>query len=134
MTQQASFEFDGKKIPIELDVKMVMGDLAKKFDLRILSMFTDDTIVEAAMRKLVFHDEETLKLMHYFIEKQTSMSYDSMCNKMTNLDILDEFREAFWAAVVNFSGPLKKQALLEIWKMFKDELRQFKSQQNTSDA
>lgn len=130
-----TFTFDGKKITVRITMPMVLGDLTKRFNLNLLTMFADDSMVEQAMRHLVFHDEETLQLMHFFIEKETTMSYQAMLERMTNLDVLDEFREAFWAAVVNFSGPLKKQALMEIWQMFKTELRNFKAQQpSTSDA
>jgi len=126
MSETPTFTFDGKRIPIVINMKMVVGELNKKFNLNVLGMFASDILVEQTMRELVFEDEKTLQLMHFFLEKEVTISYDSMLNKMENLDVLDEFREAFWAAIVNFSGPLKKQALLEIWQIFKRELKEFK--------
>lgn len=129
-----TFTFDEKKVPVRITVPMAMTELPKLFDIKIIGMFASDEQVIAAMRELVLDDDKALRLMHFFIEKHTSMSFESMIEKMKNLDVVDEFREAFWAAVVNFSGPLKKQIILDMWTEFKKELKEFDLAQKLSGA
>lgn len=129
------FKVGDQKYKVKITTGMAMKELPELFDMNILSMFCSEERMQQAMNKMVFDDEGALKLMHYFIEKSGhSISMERMIEDMPDLSVLDEFRDAFWAGVVNFSGPLKKKVLMDMWKQFKEELKTADLTKNVSDA
>lgn len=118
------FEFNKKRYEVRITMKEAYGVLKTKFDLNIISMFASEAQMQAAMINLILDDEKTMQLMYFFIERATpAITFDDMVNLMEDLSILDSFRNAFWAAIVNFSSPLKKETLRGMWELLKKEMQ-----------
>jgi len=127
------FELKGRKYPIKINYKQSLEVLPDKFGIRLSKIFTDGDAAADTMQKLILDDEATLKLCWHYIEEHTDLNYSEFLDIMEGKD-LERFREDFWAAVVNFSGPLKKNLLIEMWTMFKRDLKKAELASMTSDA
>jgi hypothetical protein len=128
------FKLGDKRYKLKITMGMATKDLPDKFDMDILSMFCSEERMQQAMQKMVFDDSGALRLMHYFVEKESGFTYERMLEDLSDLAVVDEFRDAFWAAIVNFSGPLKKKILMQMWQEFKKELKEADLAKNDSDA
>jgi hypothetical protein len=127
----ALFEFAGTKYKIEISPMMAYKDLPDRFNINLLKMFADAQSNESAMQDIIMDDNNMLHLMFYFLEKNgTKLTFEDMLNAMENLTILDEFRDAFWAAIINFSPPLKKGIIRETWEQIKKEMKNPESIKN----
>lgn len=118
----AKFEFNGDTILIQLDLKTVYS-IRDKFDFNVMKLFIEDEKAAHQIQRLALDEEFAIELCWFMIEKQVKYSKEKFIENVSDLSVLDQFREAFWAAVVNFSNPLKKAALLQMWKEFKKEVR-----------
>jgi hypothetical protein len=133
------FKLEDKEYPITINYLMALQDLPEKFGIDLTKIFTDPEKAEDTMNALILDDEKGLRLAWYFVEKSAvGMEWEDFLQKM-NGKVLETFREDFWSAVVNFSGPLKKNLLTELWTGFKREIKKAKfdelmSQPQTSDA
>lgn len=121
----AKFTFGGKQYPITITWSSAYNTLPEKFDIEILKLFINEEQTQKTIQSLLADDELALKLCWFYIEPQVQFDWDKF------LELLDEepeaienFRETFWAAVVNFSSPQKKGVLLEMWKIMKREMKQ----------
>jgi hypothetical protein len=121
----SKFTFHEKAYPIVITWSSAYNSLPEKFGIEILKLFVDEQLTQQTTHRLLVDDDLALRLCWSFIEPQVSYDWDKF------LELLDEepeaienFREAFWSAVINFSSPQKKGVLLEIWKMLKRELKQ----------
>jgi hypothetical protein len=119
------FSFNGKQYPIVIKWTTAFSVLPEKFDIEILKLFVDDQLTQQTASRLLVDDELALRLFWYYLEPQVEFNWDKF------LELLDEepeavenFREAFWSAVVNFSSPQKKGILGDMWKMLKKEMKQ----------
>lgn len=117
------FELNKIKYPITINYYESIKVLPQKFGVSLTRMFVDQDEANETMVSLTMDDEKTLALAWYYVEQTASgMDEDDFLKVMTGKD-LERFRDAFWQAVVNFSGPLKKPLLEEIWKDFKKSLK-----------
>lgn len=121
------FKVGAIDIPIKINWMLALTELPEQFDIRICKLFdpqhTDGT--QDLMQKLLLDDEYTLKLCWFFVSRKSEMTYDTFLNELDSSHNLESFREAFWAAAVNFSGPLKKGLMIEAWKEMKREVKNF---------
>lgn len=127
------FEFRGKKYPITINYLESLRTLPEKFNINLTKIFTDGEAAAETMQSLVLDDEKTLNLAWHYIHEHTDMEFTDFLSTMTGKD-LERFREDFWSAVVNFSGPLKKRLLLELWEQFKRDLKKAEFQNEESEA
>jgi hypothetical protein len=81
--------------------------------------------------KLLLDDQYSLDLAGYFATK-AGHDWEKIQDKITDLNFLSEFQEAFWAAIVNFSNPLKKDLLIKIWTLLKKEIKHLKLENEPS--
>lgn len=133
--EQAVFELAGKRYQVQITMSDAYKELPKRFGLELLKMFANEEKCQETMQELIFDEDKTLHLMHMYIERQNGMmTFDTMLEQLENLTVLDSFRDAFWAAIVNFSGPLKKQVLIQIWEQFKKELKEVRTSRPQSDV
>ena len=129
----AKFTLNNKIHVIKIDLK-TQYQLIDKFDFNILKLFLDENITRQVMLKLLIDTEFCLDLMWYFIEKKVDYSKDTMLEYVGTADGLEEFKEAVWASVVNFSSRLIRPMLIEMWSALKHELRVFKIDSETSQT
>ena len=115
------FEFQGQQYTIEINY-WESTKVLPEYGIFLGTMFTDEEAAAKTMQNLGLDDEAALRLAWKYVEPTTSMSEETFYKTM-NGEQLDKFREAFWAAVVNFSGALKKNLLVELWSEFKKELK-----------
>jgi len=116
------FQFDNKDFKIDIRWKMATEILPDKFGVEILKLFVNQEAVNASMQRMLLDDLLVCKMMWFFIEEETSMTYDQYVDKMS-ISYLDTFREAFWTEVANFFGSAKRKLILDMWEMFKKELK-----------
>lgn len=116
------FEFKDKKYPLEINYYESIKTFPDKFGINLGKIFTDEVAASETMQALIFDDERTIDLAWYFINEKTDMTFDDFLKKLTGKE-LEQFREDFWSAVVNFSPRLKQDLLRELWNQFKKDLK-----------
>jgi hypothetical protein len=127
------FELKGVKYPIKMNYRESLMILPEKFGINLCKIFTDGDAAANTMQALILDDELTLKLAWYYIEEKASFDWEEFLELMEGKD-LERFREDFWAAVVNFSGVLKRNLLQEMWNQFKRDLKKAELMNTTSDV
>ena len=127
------FEFKKGKYPIELTYWQALKVLPDKFGINLCKIFTDGEAAGETMQSLVLDDECCLRLAWHYVNETASFTEEEFLQQMTGSD-LERFREDFWAAVINFSGPLKRNLLTELWNQFKRDLKKVELPNETSGA
>lgn len=127
------FTLNKKIYVIRIDLK-TNYQLTEKFDFNILKLFLDEAVTRQAMLKLLLDTEFCIDLMWFFIEKKVDFNKDTMLEYIDTAAGLDEFKEAVWASVINFSSPLIRKMLIEMWGQLKHELKNFKIDLETSTS
>jgi hypothetical protein len=126
------FSFQGQEYVITLGYYDAINVLPEKFDLHLVKLFVDQQALLKTINGLLADDEKALQLMWFYMQESASFEWDDLLKKVSSSDI-NTFREAFWAEVVNFSGPLKKTPLMDLWKMAKTELKKMTFDELSSD-
>jgi len=127
------FEFRGKKYPIDITYYQSIKILPEKFGINLSKIFTDGEVAADTMQTLILDDEKTLDLCWHYLNEKTEIEFDEFLEIISGKD-LERFREDFWAAVVNFSSPLKKKLLQDLWSQFKRDLKKADLTMETSDV
>ena len=127
------FQFDRQEYPINITYYDAIKVLPEKFGISLTKIFTSEDEAQQTMQSLVIDDEKTLALAWHYVHETASFEEDEFLRKITGKD-LEQFREDFWSAVVNFSGPLKRNLLREIWNQFKRDLKAAVLPNETSNA
>ena len=127
------FEFRGKKYPIDITYYQSIKILPEKFGINLSKIFTDGEVAADTMQTLILDDEKTLDLCWHYLNEKTEIEFDEFLEVISGKD-LERFREDFWAAVVNFSSPLKKKLLQDLWSQFKRDLKKADLTMETLDV
>lgn len=127
------FELNNTKYPITLNYLQCLRVLPERFGISLTKIFTDNDAAVKTMEALVLDDERTLQLAWFYIEPTASIDEEAFLELVDGRD-LERFREAFWQAVVNFFGPLKRNVLTDLWNQFKRDLKKAELQSGTSDS
>jgi hypothetical protein len=125
------FTLNKKVHVIRIDLK-TQYQLVDKFDFNILKLFLDEQLTRETMLKLLIDTEFAIELCWFFIEKKVDYNKETMLEYLDSAAGLDEFKEAVWAAIVNFSSPLIRKMLVEMWGQLKHELKTFNLDLETS--
>lgn len=121
----AKFTFGGKTYPIAITWSLAHSTLPEKFNIEILKLFVDETTTQRTINNLLMDDDLALRLCWFFIEPQISYDWDRFLSLLDEeTEAVDNFREVFWGAVINFSSPQKRGVLEDMWKIMKRELKQ----------
>lgn len=108
--------------------------LEKQFGLKLADFFVDNEKTMEAVQKLILEDEFTIDLLWYYFSNQHKVTREVMEEQITSLDLLDQFREQFWAAVINFTSAHKKKILLDLWDQVKKQIKKFDVAEMISNA
>jgi hypothetical protein len=108
--------------------------LEKQFGLKLADFFVDNEKTMEAVQKLILEDEFTIDLLWYYFSNQHKVTREVMEEQITSLDLLDHFREQFWAAVINFTSAHKKKILLDLWDQVKKQIKKFDVAEMISNA
>ena len=118
---QTKFTVDGRDYSIQLNYWKAAVELPEKHGINIVSMFSNEEEALSTMQSLALDDMLVIDLMIYFMgedkEKETLL-------KSLIPEEVEQFREKFWDAVAAFSGPLKRELVLKMWRMLKTEIKQ----------
>jgi hypothetical protein len=121
----SKFTFGDKTYPIIVTWSLAYNTLPEKFNIEILKLFVDEQLTQATTHRILVDDDLALRLCWFFLEPQVSYDWDKFLELLDQEpEAVENFRESFWSAVVNFSSPQKKGVLIEMWKLLKRELRQ----------
>ena len=127
------FTVDKQRYTIALTWWKAINVLPEQFSISITKILSDNEQATETLNTLVLDDEKTLKLMWHFMEPTASMEMEQFLTIVSTPEI-EAFREAFWAEVVNFSGSLKKNILLQMWDQFKRDLKTTDVQQRMNSV
>lgn len=116
------FPFDGKDYKLEIKYRLATEVLPDKFEIELLKLFVNNEAANSTMQRMLLDDRLVERVLWFFLEEQTSLTHDQFIDKMS-IDALDTFREAFWVEVSNFFGSAKRKLILDMWEMFKKELK-----------
>ena len=123
----AKFTFSGKTYPVSINWSLAHATLPEKFNIEILKLFVDETTTQKTINNLLLDDDLALRLCWFFIEPQISYDWEKFLSLLDEeTEAVDNFREVFWGAVINFSSPQKRGFLEDMWKIMKRELKQLK--------
>lgn len=114
------YVFNDVQFEIELTVKEAFR-LKTEQGINLLKLFEGNNLDEFSMM-LSFDDEKVIDLWWDVICSKFS-DREACVDKLTR-DDLTKFKEAYWAAVVNFSDPAAKPILLEVKKRLPGLLKQ----------
>ncbi len=121
----AKFTFHGKTYPISINWTMAYNTLPEKFGIELLKLFVDNQTTQDIAQKVLVDDSLTLNLCWFFIEPHVSFEFEKFLELLDEEpEGIDNFREVFWGAVVNFSSAHKRGMLKEIWDLLKKEMKQ----------
>jgi hypothetical protein len=121
----SKFSFNDKTYPIIVTWSLAYNTLPEKFNIEILKLFVDEQLTQQTTNRILVDDDLCLRLCWFFIEPQVQFDWDKFLELLDQEpEAIENFRETFWSAIVNFSSPQKKGVLLEIWKMLKKEMKQ----------
>lgn len=121
----AKFTFSGKTYPIAITWSLAHATLPEKFNIEILKLFVDEATTQRTINNLLMDDDLALRLCWFFIEPQISYDWEKFLSLLDEeTEAIDNFREVFWGAVINFSSPQKRGVLGDMWKIMKRELKQ----------
>ena len=135
------YTFMGKEYPIVIEIPQAFTFKAE-FGVNLLKIFEGDNMNELTVT-LALDDEKIIEIWWWFIGKKMGSDAQARENAIDKLtrESLNEFKEALWAAIVNFSDPAMKPALIELKQRLPellkkqisrlmDELENESSQQN----
>jgi hypothetical protein len=121
----SKFSFNDKTYPIIVTWSLAYNTLPEKFNIEILKLFVDEQLTQQTTNRILVDDDLCLRLCWFFIEPQVQFDWDKFLELLDQEpEAIENFRETFWSAIVNFSSPQKKGVLLEIWKLLKKEMKQ----------
>lgn len=101
---------------------MAVVTIPELFGIQITKVFSGGDTANETLQSLCLDDEKCLKLFHWCLGGEDELSFEDFLKGVDGSQ-LSKFREDFWAEVVNFSDPLKKQILQELWKQYRKEVR-----------
>jgi hypothetical protein len=121
----SKFSFNEKSYPIVITWSLAYNTLPEKFNIEILKLFVDEQLTQSTTNRILVDDDLALRLCWFFLESQVTYDWDKFLELLdSEPEAIENFRETFWSAIVNFSSPQKKGVLLEIWKVLKREMKQ----------
>ena len=125
------FVVDGKTYPIRIVWKDARF-IAAEYDYNILKLFIDEEMTNKVMMALLVDNELVINLCWYFLRDKVEYTQDDLLEYLPTPAHFEEFREAMWAAIVNFSSPQLRGVLVEGWKQTKRQLKALKKELETS--
>jgi hypothetical protein len=121
----SKFSFNDKTYPIVITWSLAYNTLPEKFNIEILKLFVDEQLTQQTTNRILVDDDLCLRLCWFFIEPQVQFDWDKFLELLDQEpEAIENFRETFWSAIVNFSSPQKKGILGDMWKMLKKEMKQ----------
>lgn len=113
--------FDDIKFEIEITISEAYR-LKSEFEINLLNMFEGNNLDHLATN-LTLNDELAIELWWDTIKSKYTSEDRIKCIDKLSRESLDNFKEAYWAAIVNFSPRAGKDTLLDLKKHLPELLR-----------
>lgn len=99
--------------------------LQDKLGINLLNLFEGNNL-EMLITQILLNDEFALKCWWYFVDKKLQSSdptsaYNNAIDTLTPTQ-LSEFKDAFWAAIISFFDPIRREMLIQTRAGFKEIL------------
>lgn len=105
-----TFKFKESKIPLEITFKEAYK-LLPKYDIKILGLLVEDNIA-TTLQTIITDDLKMLGLWYEFIKDHTAGTFEDLVDELTPGDF-KSFKETLWTAIVNFTDPQLRPALVK---------------------
>lgn len=105
-----TFKFKESKIPLEITFKEAYK-LLPKYDIKILGLLVEDNIA-TTLQTIITDDLKMLSLWYEFIKDHTAGTFEDLVDELTPGDF-KSFKETLWTAIVNFTDPQLRPALVK---------------------
>jgi len=115
-----SFQFQKRNYNIKLGVLEAMETLPQ-MGVHPLSLVSDMTKTNDTLLTVMLDDEKAVQLMFHYLKKDSEIPWEKFLEQVEMSEI-QAFKESFWHELLNFSGPLKKEALIQFKAELKKEL------------
>lgn len=116
----AIYKYNGTEFPIEIKVGKAI-DWKHKFGINLLNLFEEENL-EAFAQLMSLNDEKMIEVWWEVVSTKFS-DREKQIDELTR-DDLTAFKEALWAAIVNFSDRDAKPVLLEFKKQLPGLIKQ----------
>lgn len=132
---QHSFTFKGSKIPLDVDFGKA-HKVFPKHGLHILGLLVDENINKTLLTILT-DDLQMLNLWYHYVKDLYPSDFEELIDDLTTVDF-KSFKDALWAAIVNFTDPQLRAALIkgreEIERQLAKTFRNLKLKEPSSDT
>jgi len=127
-----SFKYYGleNSSPITIEIEpftigFASKTLQEKLGVNLLNVF-DGNNLEGLITQILLNDEFALKCWWFFVDKKLqtldpASAYDKAIDTLTPIQ-LGEFKDAFWAAIISFFDPIRREMLIQTRAGFKEIL------------
>ncbi len=116
------FELGTEKHTVKLNFDDIEGKL-KDFGIDVIELFTKEEEADKFLSRFMMDDMFAADIMLFYVNKtHPEMQKKDLLRTMGSFEPLDGFRNAFWGGIVNFSSPLKKTILTQMWEKMKQML------------
>jgi hypothetical protein len=112
MNNTATYVFNNVTFPIEIKVSDAFR-IKADHGINLLQMFEGDNLDKLSLT-LTFNDEKVIDIWWDYVS--TKFTDREKCIDLLTRDDLTKFKEAFWAAIINFSDQAGKKTLLLLKK------------------
>jgi len=112
------YEILGRKINIVITFRDAINIYPKR-GLPILNILSDNNAQET-LQTVMLNDQKMLDLWYYYLQ-ENNIDEDKALDELTRENFM-EFKKEVWEAIVNFSEPQMRGALIEMKKMFNEEI------------
>lgn len=120
MAAKGKFKYGNRTVPMSMSFTLAdtkMEDLG----LNILGVLSDGG---QTIQTLLLDDRLLLKVWYYYVKEETADSWEDALAVLDETEGgLEEFREAFFTLIVNFSSPPTRKILREMWDQAKTQMK-----------
>ena len=118
-----NFKFQNREYSLTIGWVQAVDEFPANFDLHIADLVSDNVKSQDTVNNIMLNDNIIIKLMWHYLKPHVEMEWVDFLKKVESKEVHD-FRQVFWEAVLDFSGPLKVNLLKEIWAEMKKELQE----------
>lgn len=120
MAARSKFKYGSRTIPMTMTYSLALNKMSD-LGIEVLGVLSDNG---RTLEIILLNEKLLLQIWYYYVHEETGDSWEDA------LAILDEtegglqqFREDFFALIVNFSSPPSRKYLIETWEQAKRQLK-----------
>jgi hypothetical protein len=118
-----SFQYRKSDYSIVVGWFQAIDEFPAKFNIHLADLVSDMQKSNETVNTILLNDNIIIQLMWYYLKPHVTCEWEDFLKQVEATEV-HKFRESFWEAVLDFSGPLKTPILTQLWKEVKKELRE----------